>query len=208
MTRTVMCALVALAAACGETPGDRPDVIEVKHEESVEVGGGPTGATLENNALNTPQTGAGLSASLTTSLQNQGVTKTDVESVKMKQVRLEVTAPLRNNQPLVDLDFLDSLSMFVASEGKPEVLVAQSEPPPGTDGGTGPRTFADGVFAVDVPLTGAELKDYVTAESMSVRTDIVANRRPTLSCTVKFTTVMEVKISPAAVTSRAGLPTP
>jgi hypothetical protein len=190
--------------------------VEVTQEEEIPVGGGPQVNRLERTALDTPRTGGGLQASLETQLENQGVTKNDVKSVELKRVRLEVTEPLRNGAPLQDLRFLDSLSMYVAAPGMPEVLVAQSVPPPRPDGGPvldggSPvgATFGVGVTSVDVPLApGVELKGYVTAPSMTVRTDIQANGKPALSCTVRFTTTLSVQVTAAGVLSRLPLPTP
>ena len=127
-----------------------------------------------------------------------------------------VTEPLApNGTPRQDLRFLDSLSMYVSSPGMPEVLVAQSVPAPDPDGGTPPdgavagATFAAGVFSADVPVASdVELKDYVTAASMTVRTDIVANGKPALSCTVRFSTTMSVQVTAAGVLSRLPLPLP
>ena len=197
-------ATVVAGAVAGCSAANRPDQIEVRHEENISVGGGPN--LLPPNALDVPQAGTGLRQGLTSSLDNQGVSASDVKSVTLAQFSLEVTEPLRNGQPIQDLRFLDSVVMTFGGDGLPDVTVAQSLPPPG--GSTQSASFAQGVFQVDIPVTpGLELKDYVTGPQMTVGVEVVANGRPALSCTVKSTIVLKVQLNPVGAAQNR-LPAP
>lgn len=194
------CGAVAMAgmfvAACDALGLGTPDVLDITQDEDITVGGGPTTERLTDDGMNTVGTGSGLSGSLSTELENQGVSKSDVDSVRLKAVKLRVIEPLREGQPLVKLNFIEQLSMYVGSPGLPEVLVAEG----------GQEFFASAGYSLDLPLKeGVDLKDYVTAESMSVRTEVNAHR-PALSCTVRFTTALTVDVAPAGIMNRLPLP--
>ena len=183
---------LVVVAGCGAS-SSRPDQFQVEHSESVDVGGGPALPALTADGLNPSMLGGGLTQDFSSTLQNSGAQKGDVNSVMLTRLHLEVTAPLRNGAPLQDLRFLDSLSMSIKAAGLPEVTVAQSLAP--STGAQSP-SFGMGVFSVDIPVLGVELKDYATADSMDARVQVTANGRPGLSCTVKITTTLDVKLNP------------
>lgn len=191
MKRWAWLALALLCACSGGTT--RPDQFQMVHSESVDVGGGPALPALTADGLNPAALGGGLTQDFSSTLQNAGAQKGDVQSVKLTGLRVEVTAPLRNGVPAQDLRFLDSLSMFIKAQGLAEVKVAQSLPP---TTGTQSASFAVGVTSVDLPVLGVEVKDQVTADSMDARVQVTANGRPAFSCTVKITTTLDVKLNP------------
>ena len=187
-----MLAGVLVLAGCSGTP-PRPDQLDISHEESVDVGGGPNLMPLAPDAFNTPGAGSGLTQELTTSLGDQGVEENEVKSVKLTRLALEITAPIRDGVPAQDLRFLDLLVMRFSSPGKDPVVVAESLPPLT---GTQSASFGRDVFSVEIPVKDVELKDYVTADSMDVTTVVTANGRPAFSCTVKITTTLHVELDP------------
>ncbi len=189
---------VLLVGACGMacSPGDaqRPDRLTVVHEASVDIPGGPT--VLGVDALNAPGTADGLERSLTSALETQGVKREEVRSITLRQLRLEVTAPLRNGAPAQDLRFLDSLRMTMRAMDLPEVVVAQSPGP--NAGATQSPIFGRDVFAVDIPpVPSVELRDHVTADTADATVAVTANGRPAFSCTVKLTITLDAQVDVA-----------
>ncbi|MBI5495460.1 MAG: hypothetical protein HY904_10590 [Deltaproteobacteria bacterium] len=186
-----------LAGSCGNVDPNRPDHVVVEHSESVDIPGGPSLGILAPDGLNPANAGGGLTRALSSTLSNQGVSKGDVKNVSLTQLHLAVTAPLRNGAPIQDLRFLDRLTMTMSAEGLPDVVVAESLPAAGGDGGTQSPTFGPGVFAVDIPpVPGLDLKDYVTQDAMTVKVEVTANGRPALSCTVQFTVKLDAQLNP------------
>lgn len=196
VTRPVVCAVLLLLATACSGGTTRPDQLNITHSESVDVGGGPALPMLTSNGLNPAGLGVGVTQELSTELQNQGAQDGDVKDAAFTLFRLEVTAPMRNGAPAQDLRFLDHMAVFISAPGLAETKVAESSPPP--SGSTQSASFGPGVTAVDLPLVeGLNLKDYVTADGMTVRVEVTANGRPALSCTVTFTVSLKVGLNPA-----------
>ncbi len=111
-------------------------------------------------------------------LKNQGVTKDDVKSVKVKKLTLRVASP--NNG---DFSWLQSIKFYAESNGRKD-LIAQKE---GVDklGLKSPNP------QFDCDLTDAELKPHVVAESMAITTEAVA-RVPSQDTTIEATVVLGI----------------
>lgn len=100
-------------------------------------------------------------------LKNQGVRKNQIDSLKLKQLTLEITQPAGQ-----DFTFLESLEFFIEAAGLPRKRIASGGP------------FASGATRVELAVDDVELKPYATAESMNVTTQ-VTGRRPPQETTVK-----------------------
>jgi hypothetical protein len=126
--------------------------------------------TLSFNALE--------SIDLTQELKNQGVTKDEVDAVHLKSFSLTITAP-----PGQTFDFIESISFFVETEGKPKALVAKLDAVP-----TGKTT-------IDLtPETALDLAPYVVAPSMRMTTS-VKGKRPKEQTTVAAHVVFDVDVN-------------
>lgn len=107
--------------------------------------------------------------------KNQGVSKEDVESVKITEFTLEVTDPSD-----ADLSFFDSVAFFVEAEGLERVRVAHYD------------QFEEGVSKVSLVLDDVELRDYAAAESMDITTDVSA-RSPADDTSLQARIVLDVQ---------------
>lgn len=106
-------------------------------------------ATLVGQILVALELGGFQSIDISNELENQGVTKDDVDSVHIKSFTLTTGS---------NFDFLTSVSFFVETDGAPQVLVAKIDQVP--KGAT--------VLTLDVE-EGVELKPYVVAPRMRIR---------------------------------------
>lgn len=146
--RTLLAAAVALG-----TLGCQANVFrtEVKGETTIE--GSALGGLL--NAFPTVAGFTNLDFDTNQDFKNQGVTKDQVNSVKVESIQLKILAP--NDQ---DFSFLESLQ-FVARSGDRETLVAEK---------TGISQLAlpapNPVLVMDIK--SAEIRDHVVAPSMSI----------------------------------------
>jgi hypothetical protein len=117
------------------------------------------------------------SIDLTQELDNQGVTKEDVDSVVMTSFTLTIQGPAGAN-----FDFLESVSFFAETEGQPKVLVAKLDPVP------------KGATTLELEMTGVELKPYVVAPKMRISA-AVAGKRPMQETTVLAAVVLDVDVT-------------
>lgn len=111
------------------------------------------------------------------SLANQGVSKSDVDEVRVKAFTLEVTAPAAGT-----LDFLDSIAFYAETEGRPRVRIAQKSPVP-----RGARVLFLETDAVD-------LTPYVTAPRMTI-TGEVEGERPREQTSIHAAVVLDVDVN-------------
>lgn len=125
---------------------------EVKGETTVTGSTSPGGVL---NAFPAVSSFANLDFDQNQDFKNQGVTKDDVESVKLKSLSVRVLGP-----DDVDLGFLDSLEFF-ARAGDQEVRIARKDDIPRL--GLRPP---NPVLVLDVE--NVDLQPYVTAPSMSI----------------------------------------
>ena len=143
-----ICALLSLVACA--PPGF---VAEVKGETTVPAA--PGGILTLLDAFPAIGSFSSLDFDQNQDFQNQGVTKDQVSSAKLKSLQLKVLAP-----PEQDFSFLDTLE-FYAKAGDREVLVAQKK-----------NIASLGLKApnpvLDMDLMGEELQPFITAPSMSI----------------------------------------
>jgi hypothetical protein len=112
--------------------------------------------------------------------KNQGVTKQQINSVKLKTLTLEVTQP-PNGQ---DLTFLESLSFFVESAGLPKKEIARGGP------------FAKDAKKVSLTLMDVELAPYASAARMTF-SSAVKGRRPSSNTTLDAKVSLDVDVNVA-----------
>lgn len=143
MRNAVFCFALTLLAGCGLASFDVPV------SGSATIPGSPLGA-LEwvDQALPLPEGLTSISISDSKEFENEGARPGDVESVKLTSMKLQV----REGD---DLDFLEKVSFFAATEGKPEILIAEG-------------TIPKGARSVNLRTTDAELKGYALARKMTV----------------------------------------
>ncbi|MRG96726.1 hypothetical protein [Polyangium spumosum] len=117
------------------------------------------------------------SINLTQELDNQGVTKDDVDSVRMISLALVIDGPSGAN-----FDFLESLAFYAETEGQERVLVAELAPVP------------KGQTSIELVMSGAELKPYVVAPSMKLTT-AAKGKRPPQETRVTAAAVLDVDVT-------------
>jgi hypothetical protein len=118
---------------------------------------------------------AALDLSSTSEFKNQGVSKDQVQSVKLKSAVLDVTAPAGGN-----FDFLKNLEFDVAkSDQDTKVPVAHI------------TTIAPGSVRLTLDVDDVELGPYVTADAMKVTTK-ANGTPPNQDTTIKASLVFEV----------------
>ncbi|WP_257452738.1 hypothetical protein [Archangium lipolyticum] len=143
-----VCALLSLVAC-----GPPTFVAEVKGETTVP--GDPTGISTVLDAFPAIGSFTSIDFDQNQDFQNQGVTKEQVSSAKLRSLQLKILTPADQ-----DFSFLDSLE-FYAKAGDREVLVAQKK-----------NIASLGLKApnpvLEMDLTGAELQPFLTAPSMSI----------------------------------------
>jgi len=158
-----MAAAVLAAAGCGAT-------FDVTQKSSTTV---PGGGLLQNLASGAFGDFTSLDLSSSQEFKNQGVSKDQVDSVKIKRFSLAVTSP-----PDGTLEFLDRIAFSVTADGQTTRRVAHKD------------SIPDAARTVDLDLDGVELAPYVTAPKMSLTTDSTAHapsRDTVLEATVVFT---------------------
>lgn len=143
-----VCALFSLMACAPPS-----FVAEVKGETTVP--GDPTGISVLLDAFPAIGSFTNLDFDQNQDFQNQGVTKEQVSSVKLRSLRLQVLAPADQ-----DFSFLDTLE-FYAKTGDREVLVAQKK----NIASLGLKA-PNPVLSMD--LEDVELQPFITAPSMSI----------------------------------------
>ena len=110
-------------------------------------------------------------------MKNQGVKPNQIDSVRLKLMRLRVKSPAGQ-----DLTFFKSIQFFAESQGLEKKLVAKGGP------------FAAGATQVDLQLVDADLKAYVTAPSMSLTT-AVDGHPPPQDTTIEATVTLRVDVN-------------
>jgi hypothetical protein len=117
----------------------------------------------------------GIDLSQTQEFKNQGITKNEVQSVKLTGVKLTIASPSGAN-----FDFLTSLSFDVSAQGEPQKEVASLA--------SVPRSATE----LDLTVANVELVPYVTAPSMSV-TSNAQGELPPQNTTINATMVFDVE---------------
>lgn len=117
----------------------------------------------------------GLDLSQTQEFKNQGITKDEIQSVKLVSVTLTIASPAGAN-----FDFLTSLAFDVSAQGQPQAEVASL------------ATVPQGATELSLAVEGVELAPYVTAPSMSV-TSNAQGELPPQNTTINATMVFDVE---------------
>jgi hypothetical protein len=92
-------------------------------------------------------------------LQNQGVSKEQVDSVKLTALTLTALSPAQS-----DFTFLDSVEFFVEAPGLERKRIARGGP------------FDAGDAMVELAIDDVELAPYAVSERMTITTDARGNR--------------------------------
>jgi hypothetical protein len=119
----------------------------------------------------------GIDLSQTQSFQNRGVKPSQVDSIKLKSLILQITAPASGQ----DFSFLNSIEFDVGASGQPTRRIAESAP----------GAF-QGTRKVTLNVDDVELKPYATASNFSITTQANANKRPDQDTTIQATVVFHV----------------
>jgi len=135
-------------------------------------------ATILDQLLDPLSFGALESIDLSQDLKNQGVSKSDVDSVRLQTFSLAIDAPTGQT-----FDFMDSVSFSVETEGQPKALVAKLDPVP-----KGSTKIELGVES------GLELAPYVVAPSMRMTTSVVG-KRPMQQTTIAAHLVFDIDVN-------------
>jgi hypothetical protein len=135
-------------------------------------------ATILDQLLDPLSFGALESIDLSQDLKNQGVSKSDVDSVRLRTFSLAIDAPAGQT-----FDFMDSVSFSVETEGQPKALVAKLDPVP-----KGSTRIELGVES------GLELAPYVVAPSMRMTTSVVG-KRPMQQTTIAANLVFDIDVN-------------
>jgi hypothetical protein len=109
--------------------------------------------------------------------ENQGVTKDDVDSVKVQAITLRVTSPTNGN-----FDFLESIEFYVDAAGLPKKLIALRD------------NIPDGQSEIELDVRDIELRDYVVKDAMSI-TAQGSGEVPVDDTTIKADVVMAVDVN-------------
>jgi hypothetical protein len=118
------------------------------------------------------------SIDLSNELKNQGVTKDDVDSVRLVSLTVRIEGP-----PEATFDFLDSVTFYVETQGQPKTVIATLTAVP--------------AGAKEISLTvdpNVELKPYVVAPSMKM-TGEVNGKRPDQDTQVAADVVLDVDVT-------------
>jgi hypothetical protein len=111
-------------------------------------------------------------------LQNQGVTKNQIDSVKMTRLTLTIIDPPSGQ----DFRFLDGLTFFVSAPGLERAMIASGGP------------FPSDARTVELTVEDVELAPYVVADRMDITTE-ARGRRPRQTTTVEATIVLDVDVN-------------
>jgi hypothetical protein len=117
----------------------------------------------------------GIDLSQTQDFRNQGITKSEIQSVKLVSVKLDISSPSGAN-----FDFLTSVSFDVSADGEPQAEVASLASVP------------RGATELNLTVENVELAPYVTAPSMSV-TSNAQGELPDQNTTITATMVFDVE---------------
>lgn len=173
--RSSYCRLVMLSAliglsACGA------DVINIKESAETKV----DGASIFERFVGDMGFGDFINMDLSqnSELKNQGISKDQIDSVKLSDFTLTITAPESGQ----DFSFLESLIFSVEAADLPRAKVAEGGP------------FADGATSVTLNVQDLELAPYVSAAKMDITSE-VTGRRPNNTTTIRADLGFRVNVS-------------
>lgn len=164
-----VCALVALAT-CGGL-----DEFSITESAQTTIQGSALGGVLGNFAF------AGFSSldiSENQTLENQGVKRNQIDSVKVREITMTITDTSRGQ----NFDFLDSIEFYVEAEGLDRKLLASGS------------NFASGLTTIGLDVRDVELAAYVSKEAMSITTDTTGNP-PAEDTTIEAEMTLDVNVN-------------
>ncbi len=116
--------------------------------------------------------------SFSQSLQNQGLSAQDVDSMHLVSVRVAITAPEE-----ATFDFLDSMVFYVETEGQPRVELARLDRIP------------KGARELELGISGpVDLTPYIAAPSLAIVSE-VAGQFPEKKTSVQATLLVAVDVA-------------
>lgn len=108
--------------------------------------------------------------------QNQGYSKSQIDSVRVVTFTLSIASPADGN-----FDFIERIAFFAESEGLERIEIARLDPvPPGSN-------------VLELELLDAELRDYAAAESMTITTEATGTR-PDAETDIDARVVLDVDV--------------
>lgn len=164
-TRKALALCALLVAACGDV-----DEVDVTRSGTATVPGGGGALPADAVALDLA---IGRDA-----LAQDGIDPDDVDSARLVALRLAVVSGTSLEA------WLDEVAFHVEAPGLPRVLVAQKR---------GIRSLPGGTTAVDLDVSGVDLKPYVLAPTATVTAE-VAGTQPPESTTVRATATIRVDV--------------
>lgn len=184
--------LLSLAGLLAGCPGiEELLTYEEDVEQEITVPG--TGVGVGNNPLVADQVfpidfGAAISDALNQSFSTEGIDKDAVSSLTVTKLRLEVTNP-EDDARIKDLEFIESATFSLSSEGTGPVEVASSEP----------DVFQDALLEYDFPVTENELVEVLGGgDEMVLESDVEFDEdaRATFSTDILLTATLKVIADP------------
>ncbi len=119
----------------------------------------------------------GIDVSESQDFRNQGYTKDQIDSARLKVFTLDIDEPATAN-----FNFLSKLSFFAESEGLPRVEIARLEVVP------------RGVRSLEMEILDVELVDYAAAESMTITTTATGTS-PEEDTTIIANVVLDIDVN-------------
>ena len=138
-------------------------------------------------SLFSPPFGAGLSnldLSKSQSFENNGVTPSDVDSITVKSIRLEVSTGSANLDR-IDV-YLSKVTFWVEAPGQARQVI-------------GEKSVFPMAAAVDLEIPKVELKPYATAAAMTVGADLTPKTQPAVNVKLKSTITIHVDVNLAGI---------
>ena len=173
--------LVVIAAALTACGGDGLDTFNVDMSSTATI---PKGSVLEQLAGGLPFSGEFTNFDISESqdFQNQGVKKSEIDSVRLAKLELVITSPATGQ----DFTFLQDLEFYVEAQGLERKRVARAGP------------FEPGQKTVTMALDGVELAAYVAAPAMSLTTE-ANGKRPNNDTTLQAKTRLRIDVNVAGL---------
>lgn len=112
------------------------------------------------------------------SLANQGVERSQIDSVKIQTITMTVVDPPSGQ----DFTFLDSIEFYVESPDLPRITIATGGP------------FEAGATTVELSIPDEDLADYAASPSMNITTS-ARGRRPDQDTTIDAKITLDVDVN-------------
>lgn len=178
--RTARVGVVLTALACGNLD----NITVTKSASSTIQGAGPLGglgSTLGFDGF------SDIDVSDDQTFKNQGYSRNEIDSVKLHELKLEITSPASGG----DFTFIDSIEFYASAPNQPKVLIARGGP------------FTSNERTVGLEVEDVELVDYATAASMTITSEVEGSA-PSQTTTVKATVSFDVDVNIKGVVCGGG----